>query len=71
MRKLLLTGLLLLVAGCGGQGYRSRDGGYTYYRSRMMSPQGGASEEELTQMYPSRDGDTVHSLFDAYDAWQR
>ena len=68
MRKLILTGLLLLVAGCAFEGYRREDGGYTLYRSRMMSPEGGASDEDSQWTFPR--SDTTRSLFDAYDAWQ-
>jgi hypothetical protein len=68
MRKLILTGLLLLVVGCASDRDRSQGSEYTLYRSRMMSPQGGVADEDLAWPYPH--GGMTQSLFDAYDAWQ-
>jgi hypothetical protein len=67
MRTLLLTGLLLLVAGCAAESDRGRDDGYTLYRSRMMSPEGGTRDEDLEWPFGRHRNE---SLFDAYDAWQ-
>ena len=67
MRKLAIA-VVLLFAGCASEGYRGKDGGYSLYRSRMMSPKGAVADEDLEWPYPH--GGVTQSLFDAYDTWQ-
>jgi len=66
MRKLAIA-VVLLIAGCASRGYRGTEGGYTLYRSRMMSPEGVPADEPL-----DRPGgvEAPPDLFEAYDVWR-
>ena len=70
MRKLLLTAVLF-IAGCASRGYRGTEGGYTLYRSRMMTPQGVLSDRHLDRPFGERsDPDESQYLSDSYSSWQ-